>query len=313
MNWPRRGSMQFWPRVRASRELPRIRNWVETLHPKVLGFVAYKAGMTHIMYRDNDARSLTKGMTVRIPVTILECPKVKVYGVRFYKKTSDGNKVAGEFIGSLHDKGLPKRKPQKEFNGEYDSIRLIVATHPGATSVGKKITDLFEVGLGGKKEEQLELAKKLIDKEINIAEVFQEGQNVDVHGITKGKGFQGTVKRFGVSLRQHKSEKVKRGVGTLGAWTPGRVAYTVAQPGKMGYHQRTEYNKRIIKIEQDLQKINQKGGIVHYGILKNPCILIQGGIAGPVKRAVILTEAMRLHDQKLKPVEILSISQSSKQ
>ena len=54
----------------------------------------------------------------------------------------------------------------------------------------------------------------MLGKEIKVEDVFESGVSVDVHGITKGKGFQGTVKRFGVPIRQHKAEKTKRGIGT---------------------------------------------------------------------------------------------------
>ena len=75
----------------------------------------------------------------------------------------------------------------------------------------------------------------------------------DILGITRGKGFQGSVKRWGVKLLTHKNSKHRRMIGTLGPKSPGYVRPTVPQAGQMGYHQRTEYNKRILKI-----KINRR-------------------------------------------------------
>ena len=132
----------------------------------------------------------------------------------------------------------------------------------------------------------------MLGKEIAIADAFEAGNSVDVHGITKGKGFQGTVKRFGVPVRQHKAEKTKRGIGTLGSWTPKRVEYSVAQPGKMGYHLRTEYNKQILKLAVK-PDINPKSGIHKYGLLRHPYLLLKGSVPGPKKRAMVLTPSLR--------------------
>ena len=71
-HWPRRGSIQFWPRKRAKSETPRIRHWLKT-NSKILGFAGYKAGMTHIMRKDTSS-SRTKGEIVSDAVTVVECP-----------------------------------------------------------------------------------------------------------------------------------------------------------------------------------------------------------------------------------------------
>jgi len=60
--------------------------------------------------------------------------------------------------------------------------------------------------------------------------VFKEGQYVDVIAVTKGKGFQGVIKRFHVHRRQHKSEKGVRKVGAIGSRGPGRIFPTNARP-----------------------------------------------------------------------------------
>ena len=65
---------------------------------------------------------------------------------------------------------------------------------------------------------ELEEAKKLLEKDIKVNDVFNDNEMVDVHAITKGKGTQGPVKRFGIKLKQHKSEKGTRRVGSLGDW-----------------------------------------------------------------------------------------------
>ncbi len=302
MNWPRRGSMQIWPRKRAKRIVPRLRNYSSSKTPKFLAFVGYKAGMTHIQVRDNNPKSQTNSQLISIPATIIDCPPIKPFFLRFYKKTISGLKVICD-IYSDKKKEVPK---------DFDDIRVVIQTQPKKTSTSKKKHDLLEVSLGGNSnEEKLAKAQELFSKEISIGEIFNEGQLIDVHAVSKGKGFQGTVKRFGVKIRQHKSEKTKRGVGTLGSWTPKGVAFTVAQPGKMGHHQRTEYNKLLIKIAKP-EEVNQKGGIIHYGVLKNNCVLIKGSIPGPAKTPVVMTEPQRAI-RKPASYEVIKISTESKQ
>jgi large subunit ribosomal protein L3 len=145
--------------------------------------------------------------------------------------------------------------------------------------------------LGGSKQEKFDFIKQHIYKDIKIKDIFDAGELIDVTAVTKGKGFQGTVKRFGVSIRSHKSEKVKRGIGNLGAWTPTHVDFRVPQPGKMGYHIRTELNKWILKISDE--DINPKGGFLHYGLIKNDYVILKGSIAGPSKRVIRMTIAGR--------------------
>jgi len=81
---PHKGSLQVWPRVRAKRAYARVRTWHAGKDAKPLGFAGYKAGMTHIMTIDNKSTSHTKGATIAVPVTIIECPPIKVVGIRCY-------------------------------------------------------------------------------------------------------------------------------------------------------------------------------------------------------------------------------------
>ena len=87
---PRHGSLQFWPRKRATRPIARIRSWVPESKPKPLGFIGYKAGMTHVIATDNRPKALTKGEQIAWAATILECPPNTVAGVCFYRKTPAG-------------------------------------------------------------------------------------------------------------------------------------------------------------------------------------------------------------------------------
>jgi large subunit ribosomal protein L3 len=296
---PRRGSMQFWPRKRSRHSLVRVRSWANETKAKPLGFICYKAGMTHLQVVDNRPKALTKGENIFCAATIIECPPMKVAGVSFYKSSSYGIKKSASILALNLDKELSKKisvaKKSKNFDDvkEFDDLRLIVYSKPAKTNIGTKKPKLIEIGLGGSKDEKLQYAKEILGKDILVNDAFEIGNSVDVHGVTKGKGFQGTVKRFGVPIRQHKAEKTKRGIGNLGAWTPKRVQFNVPQGGKMGYHLRTEYNKQIIKIGEDGKEVTPKGGITKFGVVKNPYILLKGSVVGPRKRAVLLIQSIR--------------------
>ena len=95
---PRRGSMAFSPRKRSARHFGHVKSWPETdaSEVRVQGFAGWKAGMTHIMARDLNPRSNSAGQEIRIPVTVVEVPKMRVLGVRGYKMTPYGKHAAGE-------------------------------------------------------------------------------------------------------------------------------------------------------------------------------------------------------------------------
>jgi large subunit ribosomal protein L3 len=297
---PHRGSLAYWPRKRNRHSLVRVRSWTKESKPKPLGFICFKAGMTHLLVVDNRPKGLTKGQNISMPVTILDCPPMTAVGIAFYKMTSIGPKKVSTVFTSKLDVVVARKMPVSKKAGkkiedvhEFDDVRLLVHSNPKLTSNGAKKPKLIEIALGGSKDEKINYAKEVLGKEIKISDVFTQGNAVDVRGTSKGKGFQGTVKRYGVPVRQHKAEKTKRGIGNLGAWTPKRVDFTIAQSGKMGYHQRTEYNKQIIQIGEDGKTITPKGGLTQYGIVKNNYIFIKGGVVGSRNREVMLTAAIR--------------------
>ncbi|MFH1054399.1 MAG: 50S ribosomal protein L3 [Candidatus Woesearchaeota archaeon] len=312
---PRHGSMQYWPRKRAKSIIARVRSWAIDNNTKPLGFAGYKAGMTHVICANNRSSKPKSGDTF-FPVTIIECPPLKAASLRFYKKTPYGLKILCEIYSQNLDKELSRKIKIKESKNkiddikDFDDIRLLVYTQPKLTSLSNKKPELFEMGIGGKKEDKLKFAKEKLGKEIDISEIFKEGMQVDIHSITKGKGNQGPIKRFGVGLRSHKAEKTKRGPGSLGPWRgQGHVMYRVAHAGQMGYFTRTESNKQILKIGDNPEKIKIKGGIPHFGFVKNKYVLIKGSVAGPKKRLIKLTIAR--HPNKKIPKEAPTIKYTS--
>ncbi len=112
-------------------------------------------------------------------------------------------------------------------------------------------------------EVRLTAAPTLKVGDVVTVTTFTEGQLVDVIGVTKGKGFQGVVKRFRVAggPAAHGSMFHRR-IGSIGMrQTPGRVWKNQAMPGHMGSEARTVQNLRVVKILADKNLILVKGAI----------------------------------------------------
>ena len=300
---PRRGSLAYLPRGRAKRTVGRIRFWPKVEEgPTILGFMGYKAGMTHIMMVEDKPGSLHAGKETAHPATVLDVPPIIVCAIRAYIKDPYGLKTFTEAWMKSPPKDfdralvLPEEfdtetnmKKLEENAEKIAEIRLLVATQPRLAAVPKKKPDITEFKVdGGSITEQIEYAKSILGKTVSITDVFKEGGFMDVVAITKGKGFQGPVKRWGVKLLPRKSRKTKRGVAAIGPWRPARVLYTVPRAGQMGYHQRTEYNKRILKMGIDGKEVTPKGGFVRYGEVKGTYVIVDGSLPGPAKRLIRL-------------------------
>ena len=163
---------------------------------------------------------------------------------------------------------------------------------------------------GSDAKAKLDYAKQNLGKEIKIGDVFKGGEQVDIHAVTKGKGYQGPVKRFGIALRSHKSEKGVRGPANLGPWT-GNRSWTVAHAGQTGLHNRMQRNSWIIKIASP-EDINPKGGMRHYGLVKNQYILVKGSVQGTSKRLIRLTQASRPDDKIPEELPVINSMNISK-
>ncbi len=356
---PHRGSIAYYPRKRAARETASFRSFALPVGSaaeqcKPLNFFGYKAGMTQVIGRDMHQAGVTFGQEVAVPVTVIECPALSVFGIRAYAKNEKGYGTAPLFdvFAQNIDKRLLrkitafKHRQQKE-KGEKQTgekkedagkkgkkavaqkplktiddlekvkekivaLRLLCHSRPASTNAGKKRPDVSEIALSGSREKQLQYAKEKLGKELNVKDVFAEQQFADVKAVTKGKGMQGPVKRFGVKIQRRKA-KTRRVVGSIGPWHPATVMFTVARPGQMGYHSRTELNKKILRIgtAAEADAINPSAGFTNYGILQNDFILLAGSIAGPVKRAISLRHNARAaHAQRhrLESIEFIASS-----
>ncbi len=310
---PRKGSLQVWPRKRVSKYLPSV-NWsvIPSENSKGLkAFICYKAGMASAYVKDNTPNSMTKDKSITIPVTILECPPMKILSVRFYKHS----KVAKDVLSENLDKELKRKikvpktnkiKLESVKTEDYDDVSVIVYSQVKKIGL-KKTPDLTEVGVAGNSlEEKLAWIKGNINKELSVSDIFGPKKLVDLRGLTKGKGFQGPIKRFGAKLRFHKTEKGRRKIGSIGPWHPARVTFRVPMAGQMGLFTRIIYNNKIIA----MNKANEKPlkGIKNYGDVNGDYILVYGSVQGPAKRQLLLTAPLRkTRKQEKKDYDLLRL------
>jgi large subunit ribosomal protein L3 len=306
---PRKGSLGFRPRKRARSQNVSV-NWLDSGEQRVMGFAGYKVGMTHVMMSDQ-TESPTKGQEISCAATVIEVPPMMVYGVRYYDKIRSIGDVLVADEKILAQLNIKKKKTQKEINEEeIKDVRLLAFCTPGKTLTGKKHIESMEIGVGGADPKaKLEYAKSLLGKELKVSDVFKAGELVDAIAVTKGKGWQGAIKRFGCNKQRRKATGRVRHIGTLGAWIPNYVLYTVPQAGQTGYHTRTELNKQVLKIggADNISEINPSSGFNNYGFVKNDYLLIKGSLPGPNKRLVKLRAASRGKDGKETQLTYISL------
>jgi len=320
---PRRGSLAYLPRARAKSMEARIRTWpkLEGDQPRLQGHAGFKAACMRIASIDDREKTPNFGKQLVSLGTVVVTPPLAIIGIRGYSKDRYG-------LDSLFDvyaKDLPKelsrlfktRYAEKEFAkaekllGQIEDLFAIAAVMPNRAGLEQKKPYVFEVAVkGGDIQKQFAYLKELLGKEVKIDQVFQKGAEVDAAAITKGKGFEGPITRWGVKKKQHKSRKSVRALGTLGPISPATIMYTVPRAGQRGFHQRTQYNNRIMIVgtsESDEFKINPSGGFKHFGLVEGDYVVIRGSIPGPYRRLVKLRAPMRPKLTKITQPKILEI------
>ena len=325
--------MGFSPRKRADTEVPRFNTWPDDDGQVGLqGFAGFKAGMSHVVMVDDQANSASEGMEQSVPVTVVEVPPMRAAAVRAYEDTPYGKKplteVWAEDLDEDLDRALSVPDGDQSENrdaltealeaGDIADVRVISHTVPSAVpSVPKKRPDIMEnrVG-GGSVADRVEFALDLIDEDgaYEFGDVFRAGEFLDVAGVTKGKGTQGPVKRWGVQKRKgkHARQGWRRRIGNLGPWNPSRVRSTVPQQGQMGYHQRTELNKRLIDFG-DEDDVTVDGGFPNYGEVGAEYALIKGSLPGPEGRLVRFRPAVRPSESPRLDPEVRYVSTATNQ
>lgn len=257
--------------------------------------------MSSAYIKDETPNSMTKGKNIIVPVTILECPSMKIFSIRFYKNGQVKTEVLAENIEKelISIIKIPKKKSAKiDDVKDYDDIALICYSQVKKTGI-KKTPDISEIGLSGDLNEKLNFAKENLGKEINFQDIFEKKQVVDVRGLSKGYGFSGPVKRFGISLKAHKSEKGRRKPGSLGPWHPARVTYKTPLAGQLGMFSRITYNSNIIDEGKAEGKFKN---IKNYGNIDTNYVVVTGSVQGPAKRQVLITYPLRSTKKQAKKI-----------
>jgi large subunit ribosomal protein L3e len=231
---------------------------------------------------------------------------------------------------------------KKDFDKELERIKkyctkVRVLAHTSIRKVGlrQKKAHLMEIQVnGGDVAKKVDWAKTLLEQQLPVDTVFSVNDVVDCIGITKGKGFEGVVSRWGVTRLPRKTHRGLRKVACIGAWHPARVRFQVARAGQHGYHHRTEMNKKVYLIgkkakgedgkivnfngstSSDLTQktITPLGGFPHYGEVNEDFVMVKGGVVGPKKRMITLRKSLLTQTKRamLEEIQLKFIDTSSK-
>jgi len=126
-------------------------------------------------------------------------------------------------------------------------VRVIAHTQNSKTGLKQKKAHLMEIQVnGGSVADKLAWAREHFEKEVDVASVFEQDENIDVigpplgldpadrPGVTKGKGFEGVTHRWGTKKLPRKTHKGLRKIACIGAWHPSKVMFSVARAGQDG-------------------------------------------------------------------------------
>merc|ERR1739838_1945 len=350
---PRHGHLGFAPRKRCSRAKAKIQSFPKddsTQKPHFTAFPGYKAGMTHVLREVKRAGSrLDKKETVDA-CTIIETPPVIVVGLTGYEQTIAGLKTVTTVFADHLSEGVQRRFRKTyragadipEFKSKVDKdaavkaikekcivVRAIVHTQPDLIpQLNQKKAHVMEIQInGGSVAEKVDFIVSQFEQAIHVSSVFEESESTDLCSISKGKGNTGVITRWGVNRLPRKTHRGLRKVACIGSWHPARCAWTVPRVGQLGYHQRTEINKRIYRIGakddprsgstgNDITEktINPLGGFPNYGNIKNDFCMVKGCIVGVKKRFVAMRKPILppVSRTALEPINIKFIDTSSK-
>jgi large subunit ribosomal protein L3e len=296
--------------------------------------MGYKAGMTHILREVNKPGSKLHQKEIVEAVTIIETPPVVIVGLVGYVETPRGLKALSTLWAQHLSEECKRRfyrnwvqskkkafaKYAAKFETNYAKVlnrikkycsvvRVLVHTQTQLLSLKQKKAHIMEVQVnGGSIADKVDWAYKHFEQKVAVDQVFQANEMIDTIGVCKGKGYNGVVRRWGVKLLPRKTHRGRRKVACIGSWHPSRVKYSVPRAGQLGYHHRTEVNKKIYRIgkaddpkngstDQDIteKQITPLGGFPHYGVVRNDFLMLKGAIVGTKKRVITLRKS--LHPQ----------------
>jgi large subunit ribosomal protein L3 len=187
-----------------------------------------KVGMTRIF--DDQARA--------IPVTVIKAGPCHVTQIR--TEETDGYAAVQLAYGSINARGT-----NKPAAGHYAKAGVEPARH--LLEVRVDDVDGFELG-----------------QKLRVGDLFVAGGRADVTGVSKGKGFQGVMKRhnFHGQAASHGTHKVHRAPGAIGACaTPARVFKGTKLPGRMGGNRKTIRSVEVVRIDSERNLLFIKGGV----------------------------------------------------
>ncbi|RLN27540.1 60S ribosomal protein L3 [Panicum miliaceum] len=309
---PRHGSLGFLPRKRSSRHRGKVKSFPRDDPKKpchLTAFLGYKTGMTHCATLSEEVRR------------------------RFNKNWCKSKKKAFTKYALKYDSDAGKKEIQLQLEKmkKYASVVRVIAHTQIRKMKGlkQKKAHLMENQVnGGTIADKVDFGYKFFEKEVPVEAVFQKDEMIDIIGVTKGKGYEGVVTRWGVTRLPRKTHRGLRKVACIGAWHPARVSYTVARAGQNGYHHRTEMRKKVYKIgkagveshnastdfDRTEKDITPMGGFPHYGIVKGDYVMIKGGCVGPKKRVVTLRQSLLKQTSRvaLEQVNLKFVDTSSK-
>lgn len=271
-------------------------------------------------------------------VTILETPPMIAVGYVGYQQTIKGLKAVGTIWATNLSEAFLRRHSKHWMNGKKrafqnsksksddekakveerilqnaDVVRLICHTQMKTKlkQLRQKKAHVMEIQVnGGEVSDKISFCKSKLEQEIPVGDVFGKDDMCDTIAVTKGRGTEGVITRWGITRLPRKTHRGLRKVACIGAWHPARVSYTVARVGQNGYHHRTETNKKIYMVAKgevncsaqeynaqtatDLtnKHITPMGGFVRYGEVKQDFIMIKGSCPGLVKRPVTLRRSL---------------------
>ena len=207
-------------------------------------------------------------------------------------------------------------------------VRVLAHTQVRKLPLGQKKAHLMEVQVnGGDVAAKVDFAYSLFEKAVTVDSVFAANEMLDAIAISKGRGTEGVVTRWGVTRLPRKTHRGLRKVACVGAWHPARLQWSVARAGQHGFHHRTEVNKKVYKIgkageashgaatdfDMTEKEITPLGGFPHYGVVKQDYLMLKGAIPGTKKRPITLrrtllaqTSRNALEEIKLKFIDTAS-------